>query len=180
MDKNIALYTIIEGLHKNPNESWETYQNRFEIFKLMENENQNKIPKWASKRANIIFLKEKRKKTKIDRITNEDKIRESEKFIDNEEKIKKERKYRWKKNIQIEEEENKEIENAIKELYNDIITLDESHNFLQNIFEDNKKKIIKYTTKTENEENKENIKPENNNQKKSNYNYTSNNRQKTK
>jgi hypothetical protein len=160
MSKDTILYTIIEGLHKNPNESWNSYEDRYNIYKSIEKE--NKIPQWASKRANIIFLKEKRKRNIEERLENENNIRETERFNDNEEDIKKQRRRRWKRNKTFEEIENKEIETAIRELYKDITKLDENNNFLIEIFEETSDKWANLVRKQKNkiEEEKENIPPE--------------------
>jgi hypothetical protein len=160
MTKDTILYTIIEGLHKNPNESWQSYVDRYNIYKTIEAE--NKIPNWAKKRANIILLKEKRKLSKIERIENEENIRETERFNDNEDNIKKERRRRWKLNKKIEEDENKEIEKAIKDLYKDIIKLDENNDLLIQLFENHENNNLNQTKKSKNIliEDKENIPPE--------------------
>jgi hypothetical protein len=136
--KEAIIYTLIEGLHKNPNESWEAYQDRFNLFKIIEKENKN-IPSWAIKRANIIFLKEKRNYNKKERIENEERIRDNETLNeDNETKIKKDRRKRWKVRKEIEEKENKEIEDTIKDLYKDLLEIENQRNNIISLFEDNK------------------------------------------
>jgi hypothetical protein len=65
-------------------------------------------------------------------------------------------------NKKIEEDENKEIEKAIKDLYKDIIKLDENNDLLIQLFENHENNNLNQTKKSKNIliEDKENIPPE--------------------